>query len=149
SRRDVLAGPHRVPSRRTEVLVAGHVIRTLQCARSDVGFREVGDGVTTRLEEGDGGLAVGDPGSAGPHPPAPAQPLGIEEPLRQRIGHQESTDCPRREWTLLPRQSHACLLLLVTKLSDKERKHWAKQVVAQSARGLRRSLVPPPCSVSP
>jgi hypothetical protein len=57
-----------------------------------MGLREVGHGISPRLEEQEDVLAVGDPPPAEAHAPAPAQALDVEQPLGERIGHQEPAD---------------------------------------------------------
>jgi hypothetical protein len=105
----LFAGADGVPGGRPEVAVPGRMIGELQGVWCDVGDREVGDRIAIGLEEQKNMFALGDPGSVETHAHAPTERFDIQEPLRQRFGNEESTDCARRKRTLLPGQSHCCL----------------------------------------
>jgi hypothetical protein len=54
-------GADDVPPRLTEIPMLARVLAWLKRVRSDVGFREVGDGITPRLVQEDDVFAVSDP----------------------------------------------------------------------------------------
>jgi hypothetical protein len=95
--RDVLPGAARrfarVPDDRepgglAQLGMLGAPVDRPQRAFAEVGDREVRDGVTTRLEEQDGVVALhhGPPVELGAHPPP--QRLGVQHALRH-TGHEE------------------------------------------------------------
>jgi len=104
------AGLDGVPGSEPEVAVAGAVFGALEGARSDAGFRKVGYRIAAGLEEDDGVLCFGDPGSTEADAHAPAKRFDIQQPVGQRLRQEESADRSRRERTLLPGQSQCSLL---------------------------------------
>jgi hypothetical protein len=82
------------------------VLAGLEDARGNVGPREVGDGIPPGLVEEDNVLAVGDPAVTEANPHSPPKRFREEQPLRKRIGNEKPSDRCRRQWSLLPSQSH-------------------------------------------
>ena len=75
--RDMLiVRPNAVPGCGPEIAMSGFVLGALQDARSNVGFREVGNRVAARFKQQNHMLAVGDPAPSEANAQAPTQPLG-------------------------------------------------------------------------
>ena len=82
--------------------MAGGVLRGLQHALGDGAEREVGHRVVARLVQQHDIFALGDPFPAEPDAHPPAQRLGEQQPLRERVWDEEVADRPRGERSLLP-----------------------------------------------
>ena len=79
-------------------------------APADVVQREESDRVAVWLVEQYDVLAFDHPLPAEPHAHPPAKRLGEQQPLRQRISHEELAHRPGRQGSLLPCQAHHLLL---------------------------------------
>jgi hypothetical protein len=86
-------------------MLAG-VVAALECLRRDVVTGEVGDRIAPRLVQEHDVLAVGDPFCAEADPHAAAERLGEQQPFGQWIGDEEASNRMRRQWSLLPGESH-------------------------------------------
>src|SRR5262249_46573526 len=95
SRRAVPACTNGVPGREPEVGMLRSVLSTLQGVGTDVALGEIGHGIAAWLEEHDGVLTIGNPGSAEADAHAPTQRLDVQQSLRQRFGHEEPADWSR------------------------------------------------------
>src|ERR1700733_11514486 len=81
-----------IPGRRPEVAVPVGMLAEMQGAGKNVGLWEVGNRIAIRLEQHKDLLAIGDPRSAETHAHASANWFGIQEPLWQWFGNEESAD---------------------------------------------------------
>ena len=77
---------------------------------ADVASREVGHRIAARLVQEYDVFAVGDPLVPEPHPHPAPQRLGEQQSFRQRLRCEEMPDRPSGQWTLLPCQTHRCVL---------------------------------------
>jgi hypothetical protein len=71
------------------------MLGALESVLGDVGLREIGHRIVTRLEEKEDVLAIGDLSATEAHAHPPAQWLNVQQSLGQRFGYEKSADCSR------------------------------------------------------